>query len=242
MEIEIKSLSKTFDSKKAIDIPYATIENGEIVGLVGNNGAGKTTLFRLMLDLLKADTGEVVFKPEGEAPNIKPINPATSEDWKAMTGAYMDSGFLIDFLTPEEYFEFIGNISGLDKKEIYRRLDDFIPFMAGEILNQKKYIRDLSAGNKQKTGIIAALLTYPQLVVLDEPFNFLDPSSQNHLKKMLAEYNRQRHATILISSHNLQHTTDISTRIMLLEHGKIIKNMDNTNCKAETELEEYFNA
>lgn len=105
----------------------------------------------------------------------------------------------------------------------------------------RKYIRDFSAGNKQKVGIVAALLTRPQLVILDEPFNFLDPSSQNHLKKLLVEYNKTEGATILISSHNLQHTTDISTRITLLEHGVIIKDLDNKDGGAEKELEEYFN-
>ena len=109
-------------------------------------------------------------------------------------------------------------------------------------MGQKKYIRDLSAGNKQKVGIIAALLNRPQLVILDEPFNFLDPSSQNQLKRIITSFNRETHATILISSHNLQHTVEISTRVALLEHGLIIENLDNTDQKAQEKLEEYFNS
>ncbi len=237
MDININDLKKTFGDHTAVDISQFTIAHGDILGIVGNNGAGKTTLFRLMLDLLRADTGRVTLTPrDGEA-----IDPAESEAWKHCTGAYIDNGFLIDFLTPEEYFGFIGQVSGMSKDDIAARLDDFTQFMNGEILAQKKYIRDFSAGNKQKIGIIAALLTSPDLVVLDEPFNFLDPSSQNALKKILTEHHAQTGATILLSSHNLQHTIEVSTRVALLEHGSIISDMANDGGAAEAELEKYFN-
>ena len=113
--------------------------------------------------------------------------------------------------------------------------------MQDEVLGQKKLIRDYSAGNKQKIGIISALLARPDLLILDEPFNFLDPSSQIVLKRMLTDYHQETKATILISSHNLQHTIDISTRIALLENGKIVKDLPNESGSAEQELEEYFN-
>lgn len=244
MEIRISNLKKSFGTKTAVDIDSFSIQQGEILGLVGNNGAGKTTLFRLMLDLLKADEGEITYVPQqrdGAEEPAAPVNPAESEEWKQFTGAYIDPSFLIDFLTPEEYFEFIGQISKMPKAEIQARLDSFAPLMAGEILGQKKYIRDFSAGNKQKIGIIAALFNRPKIVVLDEPFNFLDPSSQNFLKKTISEYNRETGATVLISSHNLQHTIEVSTRIALLEHGVIIKDLDNKDQCAEAQLEAYFN-
>lgn len=244
MQLQINNLNKCFGDKTAVDIPDFKIDNGEIIGLVGNNGAGKTTLFRLMLDLLKADEGSVTMLPKANDTDvevIEEINPAKSEDWKTMTGAYIDTSFLIDFLSSEEYFEFVGKISGLSKDVIAERLKMFDTFMNGEVLEQKKYIRDFSAGNKQKVGIIAALLNQPQLVILDEPFNFLDPSSQNQLKRLITDFNKQTGATILVSSHNLQHTVEISTRVALLEHGKIIANLDNSEGKAEEKLEEYFN-
>lgn len=243
MKIRIDNLTKIFGQKTAVDISGFGINDGEIIGLVGNNGAGKTTLFRLMLDLLKADSGCITFTTEcspGSEETPKSINPAQSEEWKKYTGAYIDTSFLIDFLTPEEYFEFIGQISGMTKEEGTARLANFEQLMGGEILGQQKYIRNFSAGNKQKIGIIAALFNRPQLVILDEPFNFLDPSSQNVLKKTLADYNHETHATILISSHNLQHTIEISSRIALLEHGRIISDLDNTGQCAEAQLEEYF--
>ena len=245
MRIQLENLKKCFGDKTAVDIQNFTINDGEIIGLVGNNGAGKTTLFRLMLDLLKADEGNVKMFPnkqQAENEDIpSEINPSVSEDWKMLTGAYIDNSFLIDFLTAEEYFEFIGKVSGLSKEQTEERLKDFEHFMNGEVLGQKKYIRDFSAGNKQKVGIIAALLNRPQLVVLDEPFNFLDPSSQNQLKRLITEFNQSTGAPVLISSHNLQHTVEISTRVALLEHGVIINDFDNTDGKAEEKLEEYFN-
>ena len=245
MRIQLENLKKCFGDKTTVDIQNFTINDGEIIGLVGNNGAGKTTLFRLMLDLLKADEGNVKMFPnkqQAENEDIpSEINPSVSEDWKMLTGAYIDNSFLIDFLTAEEYFEFIGKVSGLSKQQTEERLKDFEHFMNGEVLGQKKYIRDFSAGNKQKVGIIAALLNRPQLVVLDEPFNFLDPSSQNQLKRLITEFNQSTGATVLISSHNLQHTVEISTRVALLEHGVIINDFDNTDGKAEEKLEEYFN-
>ena len=229
--ITISNLKKQFGETIACDIEQLTINDGDILGLVGNNGAGKTTLFRLLLDLLQPDAGSV---------QIDDVNPAQSEDWKQNVGAYIDEGFLIDYLTPEEYFAFLGKVSGMTQAEVDERLKDFEQFAAGEVFGQKKLIRNLSAGNKQKVGIIAALFNHPKIVILDEPFNFLDPSSQNMLKHLLTEYNQETGATILCSSHNLAHTVDISTRIALLEHGVIVRDIDNTNGAAAQELENYF--
>lgn len=238
--IRIDSLEKRFGKTIACDIPSLTINDGDILGLVGNNGAGKTTLFRMLLDLLKPDEGKVVLQFSSSGEDTVAINPAESEAWKDKTGAYIDDSFLIDFLTPEEYFAFLGKISNITQEEVDERLKQYERFASGEVFGQKKLIRNLSAGNRQKVGIIAALFNRPQLVILDEPFNFLDPSSQNILKHVLTNYNRETGATILISSHNLQHTVDISTRITLLEKGCVVKDLPNTDGSARTELENYF--
>lgn len=230
--ITINELQKIFGEKIAVDINSYTINPGEMIGLVGNNGAGKTTLFRLILDLLKADKGHVT---------IKDIDVSKNEEWKTFTGAFIDDGFLIDYLTPEEYFYFVGKMNGMKKEAVDERLATFERFMNGEVMGQKKYIRNFSAGNKQKIGIVSAMLHQPELLILDEPFNFLDPSSQSIIKQLLKKYNEETHATILISSHNLSHTVDICPRIALLEHGVIIKDIKNENNSAEKELEEYFN-
>ena len=230
--ITIDKLKKNFGKKIAVDIEHYEINQGDMLGLVGNNGAGKTTLFRLMLDLLKADDGKVI---------INDIDVSESEDWKSITGAFIDDGFLIDYLTPEEYFYFIGKMYGLKKEEVDERLVPFERFMSGEVIGQKKLIRNYSAGNKQKIGIISAMLHYPQLLILDEPFNFLDPSSQSIIKHLLKKYNEEHHATVIISSHNLNHTVDVCPRIALLEHGVIIRDIINEVNSAEKELEDYFN-
>ncbi|NDV64937.1 ABC transporter ATP-binding protein [Bacteroides sp. 224] len=230
--ITINNLQKHFGQKQAVDIENYQINEGEMLGLVGNNGAGKTTLFRLMLDLLKADRGNVL---------INEIDVSQSEDWKNITGAFIDESFLIDYLTPEEFFYFTGKMYGMKKEEIDERLIIFERFMNDEVMGQKKFIRNFSAGNKQKIGIISAMLHKPRLLILDEPFNFLDPSSQSIIKQLLKRYNEETNATILISSHNLNHTVDVCPRIALLEYGTIIKDIINENNSAEAELEQYFN-
>ena len=257
MKIQLTGLKKIFGEKTAVNIPSLEIDKGEVIGLVGNNGAGKTTLFRLLLDLQKADEGQVLLgfdenetkqtvstepiTPSQDSTNLTWIAPSETETWKALTGAYIDSGFLIDFLTPEEYFDFIAKVNHLPTEQLQSFLNSMTQLMDGEILEQKKLIRDFSAGNQQKIGIIAAMIAHPQLLILDEPFNFLDPSSQNLLKKIILDYHKQTNATILVSSHNLQHTIEISTRVILLEKGKIIKDLPNENQKAESDLEAYFN-
>ena len=229
--IEISNLRKSFGEKCACDIPQLSIGSGEIIGLVGNNGAGKTTLFRLILDLLKPDSGNVT---------LDGIDVQQSEDWKTFTGAYIDNGFLIDFLTPEEYFEFIAKVASISKEELTERTSAFEQFTGGEVFGRNALIRNLSAGNKQKVGIISALITRPKLLILDEPFNFLDPSSQNHLKHIIEEYRETTGATIIVSSHNLTHTIDISTRILLMEQGEIKRDINEITPDAVSALNDYF--
>lgn len=266
MKIQLQQLSKTFGEKVAVDIPQLEIGNGEIIGLVGNNGAGKTTLFRLLLDLLRADSGSVLLTPQrgsttrtsvlsslssqtsqSAAPSNmyqESIDPAKSEEWKKMTGAFIDDTFLIDFLSVEEYLDFIIKVQGLTPMD-WNGSDDplvqgFKEFAEGQIFDQKKLIREYSAGNKQKIGIMAAMISRPELLILDEPFNFLDPTGQNFLKKLLLDYHCRTGATILISSHNLQHLVDVSTRVVLLEDGKVIEDLANDNRQALTALNDYF--
>ena len=239
MDILIQDLKKCYGEKTAVSIENYKINHGEMLGLVGNNGAGKSTLFRLILDLIKADEGAIYVSGKFKEQEVN-INVCETEDWKDWTGAFIDESFLIDYLTPDEYLQFIARISGKSQEEFEQFIEKFQTFMAGEVWGQNKLIRNLSAGNKQKVGIVAAMLLQPQVLILDEPFNFLDPSSQSAIKHLLKEYNKETGATILISSHNLQHTVDICPRIALLEHGSIIRDIDNTNGEAQAELENYF--
>lgn len=228
--IELVKISKMFNNIVALNIPSLIINKGEVVSLVGNNGAGKTTTFRLILDLIKADSGYV---------NINGIDVFKNDEWKLITGSFIDSNFLIDFFTPEEYFTFIGKLHNLDKAEIKKRLSTFEKFMNGEILNQKKYIRYFSSGNKQKIGIIGAMMINPEILILDEPFNYLDPSSQIEMKRLLNWHHDEYNSTIIISSHNLNYVNDVSTRILLLEKGIVINDTINSN-ESISDILEYF--
>lgn len=229
--ITATNLIKSYNRKVVLNISDLTVNDGDIFGLVGNNGAGKTTLLRLMLDLIKADKGAIA---NGESIVSK------SEKWKDYTSSYLDEGFLIDFLTPEEYFYFIAEEYGFTKELIDSKLLEFSDFFSGEILGQrKKYIRDFSKGNKQKIGIASALITDPKVLILDEPFSSLDPTSQILLKRMLSDYNRKSGALIVISSHDLNHVTEICTRIAVIEKGLIIRDLKNDG-RAMDELSDYF--
>ncbi len=228
--IQITDLSKKYNGVTVLDIPHLSISHGETFGLVGNNGAGKTTLFRLVLDLIKADSGSI---------SIDGIPVAGSDDWKGRVGAFLDENFLIGFLRPEEYFDFIGKLHHLDKQEIERFLDYMSPLFADEVLGKNKLIRDFSKGNQKKIGIAAAMLSRPDILILDEPFTALDPSSQIRLKKMLNEHATQYGTTMLISSHDLNHVTEVSSRIVVLQKGEIIKDLQ-TNEQTLSELEQHF--
>ncbi|MFC0516851.1 ABC transporter ATP-binding protein [Mucilaginibacter angelicae] len=228
--IEVRNLKKIYNGITVVDVPSLQINKGESVGLVGNNGAGKTTLFRMVLDLIRAESGEILSNGEVIAGH---------EKWKDYTAAYLDEGFLIDYLTPEEYFYFIGGLNGHNKAHVDEILLGLTDFFNGEILKKGKYIRDLSKGNQCKVGAAACLLQEPQLLMLDEPFANIDPSTQFRLKNLLKDLNKNKGVTTIVSSHDLNHITDVCDRILLMEKGVIIKDIA-TSSSTLNELEEYF--
>lgn len=228
--ITVKNLSKKYSGQTVLEILALEVPKGQKFGLVGNNGAGKTTLFSLLLDLIEASTGNVT---------INQIDVQKSEEWKPYTAAFIDESYLIGYLTVEEYYYFLGNLRGVSKEEINIWVQDFEPFFNGEILGQKKYLRDLSKGNQKKAGIVGTLIGKPELVILDEPFANLDPTSQIRLKKLIREEAEKQGITFLISSHDLTHVTEVCDRIVLLEKGLAIKDIETTP-ETLKELESYF--
>jgi len=231
MIINIQNLVKQYGKNTVLNIPELTIGSGELIGLVGNNGAGKTTLMRLILDLIEATEGTI---------EVGGMRVTEDASWKQTTGSFIDGRFLIDFYTPEEYFGFIARVYGLSKDELEGRLETYQPLMHGEILGTRKYLRQFSEGNRQKIGIIGAMLVNPKVLILDEPFNYLDPSSQMTVAKLIRQINFQLGTTVIISSHNLNFVSEISSRILLLEKGVVIKDLDNIDGSATQELEDYF--
>ena len=228
--IKINDLSKKYAGQTVLQIPELLIPKGQRFGLVGNNGAGKTTLFSLILDLIESSSGSIT---------INGIDVQKSEAWKPLTAAFIDESYLIGYLTVEEYYYFLGNLRGVTKSEIDQWVQDFEPFFNGEILNQKKYLRDFSKGNQKKAGIVGTLIGKPELVVLDEPFANLDPTTQIRLKKLIREEAEKHGTTFLISSHDLTHVTEVCDRIVLLEKGMTIKDIKTTP-ETLKELEFYF--
>lgn len=228
--IHINKLSKSYQNQKVLNIEELSIPAGESFGLVGNNGAGKTTLFSLLLDLIKADEGKVINHE---------IEVSKSEAWKTHTSAFIDDSFIIDYLTAEEYFEFIASLRGIAPKDIRSHLERFTSFFNDEVWDQKKYLRDFSKGNQKKVGLAAAFLGNPKLIILDEPFANLDPSSQFKLKALLAEIANEKESTLLISSHDLNHVTEVCSRIVLLDKGEIKRDLQ-THSSTLKELEAYF--
>ncbi|MEP0711577.1 ABC transporter ATP-binding protein [Algoriphagus sp.] len=228
--IKVTELKKQYKEAVVLDVALLEIPKSECFGLVGNNGAGKTTLFRIMLDLVRATHGNV---------EIDGKDVSKSDDWKRITGAYLDEHMLLSYLTADEYFQTLRKIYGLSEADLQLHLSKFTEFFNDEIVGKKKYIRDLSKGNLKKVGIAAALMGSPEVVFLDEPFENLDPSSQIRLKKLILLEKETSQVTFLISSHDLNHVTEICDRIVLLEKGKIINDMSDKSAML-SELDAYF--
>jgi len=224
------NLSKSYGEKQVLNLDDLNIPKGQSFGLVGNNGAGKTTFFSLLLDLIKPTSGHI---------ENNEIKVDESEDWKPFTSAFIDESFLIGYLTPEEYFYFIGELRGQNKADVDAFLIQFEEFFNDEILNQKKYLRDLSKGNQKKVGIVAALIGNPEVVILDEPFANLDPTTQIRLKRIIKDLAQKQSVTVLVSSHDLLHITEVCERIVVLEKGEVIKDII-TNETTLKELETHF--
>ena len=228
--IQVNQLSKTYNGTTVLNIANLEIPKGQSFGLVGNNGAGKTTFFSLLLDLIQPSTGTIIN-------NETQVN--TSENWKPFTAAFLDESFLIGYLTAEEYFYFIGDIRGQNKADVNALLNKHEEFFNDEILRNKKYLRDLSKGNQKKVGIIATLIGNPEVIILDEPFANLDPTTVSRLKKIIKELAENPAITVLVSSHDLQHTVEVCDRIVALNKGEVVKDIV-TSAETLKELEAFF--
>lgn len=230
--IDTKDLSKIYNGTTVLKIDELHIPKGQNFGLVGNNGAGKTTYFSLLLDLIQPSTGNITN-------NNVIVNE--SESWKPFTSAFIDESFLIGYLTPEEYFYFIGDLRGQNRADVDALTARFQDFFNGEILGKKKYLRDLSKGNQKKAGIVAALIGNPEVIILDEPFANLDPTTQIRLKQIIKDLAKKQGVTVLVSSHDLMHVTEVCERIVVLEKGEIVKDLE-TNPETLKQLEAHFSS
>ena len=231
MRVELENVVKRYGQHFELVVPSLRIEDGELFGLVGNNGAGKTTFLRLLLDLIYADEGLV---------RIGGREIAGSDTWKVHVGSYLDESFLLDFLTADEFFEFTGATYGFSREEVHSMIAAYQPFFTDRVLGERtRYIRDLSVGNKKKVGLISAVFIQPKLLVLDEPFASLDPGSQRRLLKVLRDLNAREKTTVIVSSHDIAHVTEICGRIAVLEEGRLVRDM-RTSDETLRDLKQYF--
>ncbi|WP_412987518.1 ABC transporter ATP-binding protein [Pontimicrobium sp. IMCC45349] len=228
--ISVHNLTKSYKEVQVLNIENLEIPKGQSFGLVGNNGAGKTTFFSLLLDLIQPTSGHI---------SNNDVLVHESEDWKPFTSSFIDESFLIGYLTAEEYFYFIGELRGQSKADVDALLAQFEDFFHDEILGKKKYLRDLSKGNQKKAGIVASLIGNPEVIILDEPFANLDPTTQIRLKQIIKDLANQKGVTVLVSSHDLLHVTDVCERIVVLEKGDVVKDIE-TNEATLKELEAHF--
>ncbi len=228
--ISVHDITKTYGTQTVLNIPHLEIPKGQSFGLVGNNGAGKTTFFSLLLDLIQPTSGKILNNE---------VQVDVSEAWKPFTSAFIDETFLIGYLTPEEYFYFIGELRGQNKADIDALVGSFENFFHGEILGQKKYLRDLSKGNQKKVGIVASFIGHPEVVILDEPFANLDPTTQIRLKQIIKDLASEKDVTVLVSSHDLIHVTEVCERIVVLNKGEVVRDIQ-TSPQTLKELESFF--
>lgn len=219
--LEIKNLSKYFGIKKAVDNVSFKVEDGHIVGVLGKNGAGKSTIFRMILNILEPDEGEVLY-------NGKKIDYSISDK----IGYLPEVGSLIDSYTVYEQCMYYGKMKSMKSEDIKNNMFELLEqFGIVEYANMK--IKELSKGNKQKIQFIISLLHNPELLILDEPFSGLDPVSVEYFKKIILQLKEQG-KTIVFSSHIMSQVEMLCEEVIIIDKGKII-----LNCNLEEIKQEY---
>lgn len=205
--LEIKEVSKSFPDVKAVDNVSVTIYPGEILGLIGQNGAGKTTLFRLILKLLKMDSGKILWN--GEEINEKVLD---------QIGFLPEERGLYPKRKIEDQILFFAELRGKKRSEIAGKIDDWFEDLQVKGKKTDK-IKTLSKGNQQKVQLICTLIHEPKLIILDEPFSGLDPVNAGLLAKSIKKA-KERGACIIFSSHNMENVTDICDKVLMLKNGR----------------------
>ena len=218
--LEVKNLSKYFGIKKAVDDVSFNVEQGHILGILGKNGAGKSTIFRIILNILDPDEGEVLYN--GEKINGEILD---------RIGYLPEVGSLIDSYTVYEQCMYYGKMKSMKTEDIKNHMFELLEqFEIVEYANMK--IKELSKGNKQKIQFIIALLHNPDLLILDEPFSGLDPVSVEYFKRIILQLKDQG-KTIIFSSHIMSQVEMLCEDIVIINNGKIVLNGNLESIKQE---------
>lgn len=218
--LEVKNLSKYFGMNKVVDNLSFTLESGKILGVLGKNGAGKSTTFRMILNILEPDEGEILY-------NGEKIDAKVSDK----IGYLPEVGSLIESYTVYEQCLYYGKMKSMTTEQIKKNMFDLLErFQITEYANMK--IKELSKGNRQKIQFIIALLHDPDLIILDEPFSGLDPVSVEYFKNIILELKEQG-KTIMFSSHVMSHVEMLCEEVLIIDKGKVILNCNLNQIKQE---------
>ncbi len=218
--LQVSDISKSFGNVEAVKNVSFEAKNGRILGIIGKNGAGKSTIFRVILDILEPDSGEVIL--DGKKYNILSSNKV---------GFLPEEGSLNSELTVYEQMCFYGSLRGMTEDEVSEELFKWLEkFEIVEYFNRK--IKELSKGNRQRLQFIVSVLHNPEVVILDEPFSGLDPLGVEMFKKILIEL-KQKDKIIIFSSHRMDHVEQFSDDIVILNSGKIVLKGDLKTVKTQ---------
>ena len=218
--LEVKDLTKFFGIKKVVDNVSFSVENGKILGVLGKNGAGKSTTFRMILNILEPDEGEVLY-------NGEKIDSKVSDK----IGYLPEVGSLIDSYTVYGQCMYYGKMKSMSEEQIKKNMFDLLErFSIVEYANMK--IKELSKGNKQKIQFIISILHDPDLIILDEPFSGLDPVSVEYFKNVILEL-KEKGKTIIFSSHVMSQVEMLCEDVLIIDKGKVILNCNLNDIKQE---------
>jgi ABC-2 type transport system ATP-binding protein len=207
--IEVENLVKHYANVKAVDGVSFVVSQGEIFGLLGPNGAGKTTTIRMLMDILKPDGGTVRLMG-------RPVTEAS----RARIGYLPEERGLYKNFKLLECLTYLGALKGMPRKEAQHRAEALLE-RAGLKEYARRKVKELSKGMTQKAQFLAAIVHDPDLLIMDEPFQGLDPVNTELLKAILLE-EQARDKTVILSTHDMNQVEEMCHRILLIDHGRVV--------------------
>ena len=209
MSLDVSNITKTFNNFTAVSDISFTVQPGRIFGFLGTNGAGKTTTMRMILDIIRPDTGTITW-------NGTPTRDLPRE----MFGYLPEERGLYPKMEVEDQLQFIGQLYGASASDIDARITEWLERL-NITENRKKTVEQLSKGNQQKIQFLASLLHDPEILILDEPFSGLDPVNAEQMKNAFREM-RDRGKTIIFSTHQLDDAQELSSDVAIIHRGRLM--------------------
>lgn len=219
--IQISNISKKYKDFFAVNDVSMKLEAGQVYGLVGKNGAGKSTLFKLILGLAQANQGSVQINGSS---NIQELN-----NEKKSIGFYMGASFY-PYLNAQDNLKYVATMKNIKSQEEIDRVLKLV-----DLYGVKKPFKSFSLGMKQRLGIANALLGDPEIVMLDEPINGLDPQGILEIRKIISDLGRIHNKTVVVSSHILSELELVADRFGIIDHGILLKEFDKEDNRNENQ-------